>query len=164
MRRSMLYTLAGIATCFVSAALAAQQHPLLISTVALSPNDSALVRTAKLSVAARRGAIAVINDETIARSNGRGVVSFASGTLEPIHSASAPPALNNAPAGPASAPAPDRAKIVERQKALAEEHARMREEAEQPYGGVVEEDKVIQRLNQIPQEQQQLQPQPPPPM
>jgi hypothetical protein len=161
----MLYTLAGIATCFVSAALVAQQQrPLLIPTVALSPGDSALVRTAKLSVAARHGAIAVINDETIAHSNGRGVVSFASGTLEPIRSASAPPALNNAPAGPASAPSQDRSKVVERQKALADEHARMREEAEQPYGGVVEEDKVNQRLNQIPQEQQQLQPQPPPPM
>ena len=65
-----------------------------------------------------------------------------------------PASITNAP--PALSPA-DRAAIQQKIQGLNMERARMAEQADQPYAGDISEDRVDQRLSQIPNEINQAQ-------
>lgn len=145
--------------------------PPLVPDVRFRPDDSPLVRAAKIAVASRAGQPTRVFDNA-AVANSRGVISTSSGaaelpTFQPtsMYPGAAPAAGQSTQT---FAPQVDRAAVQKKIQQLNQEEGRMAMEAEQPYAGDVSEDRVDQRLSQIPQERQQLQqqlnqPQPTPP-
>jgi hypothetical protein len=155
------------------AAPAPHATPALLSSTVPAPQDSRLVLAAKRTVAARmrgsRGTTVVIDNLFVQRSHGS--ISTSSGSTPGPASIGSP---SDAPAvgGPASSTAMkvrtgtaasglDAVAEARRQRALTDEQNRMRVESEQPYGDNVDEDRVTQRLTQIPGEM--ATPPPPPP-
>jgi hypothetical protein len=130
-------------------------QPELIRTVAIHSGDSPLVQAAKKAVAARQNSKSriKINDRTV-----RGAGHVSQGTGPAVVSMNLPPAPSYAP--PPGADPADVARqkeLAAKIEALKQEQERMAAEADEPYGGDVEEDRVDQRQSQIPQEIDQLQ-------
>ncbi len=134
-------------------------RPALISDLNIRANDSQLVAAAKRTVAHRQGVSGqrwVVDDTYLRNATGR--VSQSSGTALGANTIgasggpSAGAASYTAPAVPD--PAAAAAKKVD---TLKNEQARMHDESLQPYGGDVNEDRVTQRLTQIPGEIQKAQ-------
>ncbi len=132
------------------------ETPQLIRTTLIQPGDSVLVQAAKRAVVARQSGKNRINiDDRSTR--GRGHIFQSTGPVAPkldfASVGSAPP-----PARPeSSAEAINQQELQRKIDTLRQEQERMAAEAEEPYGGDVEEDRVDQRQAQIPQEIDQLQ-------
>ncbi len=142
---------------------AADATPALIHDFSERSDDSELVRAAKRALALRRtGGIRssgwVLTDAMV-----RHVV--VTGTPRaPQQAAGEVPASTSA----ASTPAVDRPAVEKKLQDAKQELARMAAESDELYGGDVDEDKVAQRLGQLPGEidslnKQLQQPQPQPP-
>lgn len=148
--------------CLAQTADSSASHtlPVLLSTTAAAPGDSRLVLTAKATVAARLRiqVHATVIDNNLVRSSG-GVISQSS------HAAIATPTFSTSTAPSASRPQADPAlarEVQQKREHLQNEQRAMREENEQPYGGGIPEDRVEQRLTEIPQELGRLPSVPPP--
>jgi hypothetical protein len=146
---------------------AAQQSPSPYPAPALvhdfyeRPDDSRLVRAAKRSLALRqkgtgRSSGWVVNDAMVRH-------------LHVDNAPSAPQqAAGEVPANAASAAQPpvNRPALEKKLQDAREEMARMAQESNETYAGDIEEDKINQRLTQLPNEietlNKQLQPAPPP--
>ncbi len=133
----------------------------LVQDTTFRTDDSPLVRAAKRTLAARKGAQNVpvhrVTDATLKRSSGR--VAFASG---PVNGPSLPPLPEpEGPPVPVPQAPPDRtAETRQRIEALQQEQRRMRDEADEGPYGQIDEDVVERRLNEIPNEIQQATPPP----
>jgi hypothetical protein len=139
--------------------------PPLTRSTALAPDDSPLVRAAKLAVAAR-----------VAPSERRVVELTTVLTRGRVAQASPNPNFNVSPAGSSSTPssppvftpnteAEQRAdaeaeRVRQRMEELQRERERMAAEADEPYGADVAEDEVTSRQSNV---QQQIETAPPPP-
>lgn len=136
------------------AAAAGDTTPSLITSVAVQPMDSVLVRAAKRAVASRKP---LSQRRLVSVTSTRGRYAEATGTLGPLPSPTADRSSEPPPQPSRSAvAAAERERAVqEKLQQLSVEQQRMAAEAEEPYGGDIEEDRVDQRLNQIPQEQQE---------
>ncbi len=149
-------------TAVLNAQTTQPPYPPLIHTLNVVQNDSSLVRTAKETVAARRGgkAAVMIDDQYLTRALG-GVRSVASEpdlpSLAPKSDARQVNTLNVAKQ--TVDPAETRKKI----ESLKVERERMAAEDLEPYGGDVEEDNVTRRMTQSSTQLQQMQSQPPSP-
>ncbi|HEV7765558.1 MAG TPA: hypothetical protein VGQ76_11195 [Thermoanaerobaculia bacterium] len=153
-------------------AAATPDSPPLTKTVVIESGDSPLVRAAKRAVASRQGTDArrVITVRTSAAGAGRGRFAEATG---PISGPQVPAITNPAKPNTSSQKSEAQRKAAEAQKAhvdaklkqLAEEEAMVAAEADEPYGGDMEEDEVDARLGSIEEQRRELQPvqQPPPP-
>jgi hypothetical protein len=143
----------------LAAPLYADNGPALISDVTVRDNDSRLVRAAKNAVASRQRMAAhtsvVIDNTYLSRSHAVLTTTSAAAML-PTGGADYVQPQPSAPVSPALSPS-DRAAIQQKIQQLNTERARMAEEAAQPYAGDVSEDRVDQRMNQIPTELNQLQ-------
>lgn len=149
---------------------AATVKPALISNVAVGPDDSPLVRAAKIAVAARMGVPSrVIDNNTVASARGTLTTTSANVTI-PTYGSPAQQTGTVTPSAAASSQ-PSRAALQKDLRQLNQENARMHAEELEPYAGDVSEDRVQQRIEQIPQEMQHTQQQlnqappsnPPPP-
>jgi hypothetical protein len=136
------------------AAAAGDGRPSLISSVAVQPLDSVLVRAAKRAVASRKP---LSQRRLVSVTSTRGRYSESTGTQGAL-----PSPLADRSSEPPPPPSRSAVAAAERERAVQEklqqlslEQQRMAAEAEEPYGGDVSEDQVDQRLNQIPQEQQE---------
>jgi hypothetical protein len=152
-----------------TAAPAADALPPLISDLTIRPNDSKLVAAAKATVrnrttlgGARRGV--VIDNAYIRRTTGNISQSSATFTALPTFESSAPATGQQAASGNENNAA-ERAAAQQRIEALKVEQGLMAQEADQPYGDFMDEDRAVKRLEQIPREieaqQKQATPQPP---
>jgi hypothetical protein len=140
----------------------------LISDLKVQANDSPLVRAAKMAAANRASltvhASRVIDNASLRSLGGHIAVANA-------NQSAALPSLGSYPqqypADPTSSgpSAESRAQIQQRINNLRVEQGVMAEEADQPYGGLYNEDQVTRRMTEIPQQLNQLQNQltPPPP-
>ncbi|HUJ14079.1 MAG TPA: hypothetical protein VL284_09860 [Thermoanaerobaculia bacterium] len=159
---------AAVLCILVSASAFAQAGSALLSDTHLRAGDSDLVRAAKISVAARLAlglhSSTLIDNDTLRLLSGHLSTSSSPAYLPdsasyPQAAAPAPPEYN----GPSPA---QRAQIQQRIDNLQREQAIMAHESEQPWSDEIDEDRVEQRMTQIPQElnqaQQQLNPQPQP--
>ena len=160
-------TMRVIQTCVTAIALAVALplvaadgvKPPLVPDFKVNSNDSELVRAAKTAVANRMGSTAKVIDAT-ALANTHGVLSYGSSSYQPPSSSSGsiyPGNAANTASPQTYAPTVDRAATQKKIDQLNHEQGRMAFEAEQPYGGDVSEDRVTQRMTQIPQEQKTLQ-------
>jgi hypothetical protein len=152
-----------------SAALAQTVAPL-IQDATVQPGDSPLVAAAKRALAARQRAVGsdsawVIDDSMVRHFR--------------IADAAAPPPSLPPASAPTRAEVPStfssydgtaaRQQQERERAALQREQQLMAEENDQPYGGGVSEDHVVERMTQIPKQieaidrQAQQQPSPPPP-
>jgi hypothetical protein len=125
-------------------------------------NDSLLVRAAKMAVASRAKmtvhAARVIDNAALRAMGGHVAISTSEGAPIPTGSAS-----QNYPSDPTSSPAAaaaTRAQIQQRINNLRREQGIMAEEADQPYGGLYNEDLVNRRLAETTQQLNQLGAQP----
>lgn len=124
--------------------------PALLHESSERPEDSRLVRAAKRSLALRQragaGKSTWVVDDSMVRHTQPAVSqsNFASGGKDVPSSKPAP----NQPA----APAIDRAALEKKLSDAKQEMRRMAQESDEPYGGDVSEDRVNQRLNQLPGE------------
>lgn len=142
----------------------AVMKPTLISDLEIRSDDSALVRAAKTTVAARmrdasRSTGVLINDSYVRNATG-GRISEAHSSA-PLPSFNGPstaqqgggPTLNNMP----NVAGVNRAAVERQQQQLRQEQGRAYQESMQPWGGDIGEDRATQRLTQIPGEMQQNQ-------
>jgi hypothetical protein len=132
----------------------------LINSVVVTPADSPLVRAAKRAVAARQNQNAtnrvMISSTTLRR--GR----FAQSTGPVAAPVPLPPSAPANPPAPRTAPDPNAAAVQAKIDALKQEQERLASEANEPYGGDMEEDQVEARQKQTQEELQKLQnPKPP---
>ncbi len=139
--------------------------PPLTSTTVVQTNDSPLVMAAKKAVASRHGSGRVIDNNFVASSKGLLSIGGSTGSYDVSTDSMYPGGQPGVQLSTSPRPSgPDRATIQKKVDQLRQENARMRDEAEQPYGGDISEDRVQQRLEQIPGEiqntQQQLTPMP----
>lgn len=136
-------------------------RPMLISDTKVQPDDSPLVRAAKMNVARRQkaGKVMVVDVTKIGTTDSRGAQ---------LPQFEGP----NEVEGPIPTDATAATKVALQQKAtvLKQEQEQISHEADQPYAGDIEEDRVQQRVEQIPAETdqtnrdlQQLQQPPAPP-
>jgi hypothetical protein len=156
-------TLLGGAVMYAADAPPPSGTSALISDVTVNPNDSPLVRAAKMAVASRAQMTihsAVVIDNASLRSIG-GHISQASGEVAAFPSASAP--IRPDQPTPAGVSPADRTRIQSRINDLRREQGVMAEEADQPYGGLVNEDLANKRLTEIPGQINRLQNQLTPP-
>jgi hypothetical protein len=147
------------AVLLLAAPLYADNGPALISDLTAREHDSALVRAAKNAVASRQRMAAhspvIIDNAYLRRSHVTLTTSSSSAALPtPGPSYIQPQSITNAP--PALSPT-DRAALQQKIQQLNMERARMAEQADQPYAGDISEDRVDQRLSQIPMEINQAQ-------
>ena len=143
-------------TSSTTAAAVDRTSPALLSDLTVSPNDSKLVRAAKLAVARRRALAAGspvwhVDDSMVSH---RMAASSPSSTV-PLSARSigpAPPAPGYGSATTISTDSsgPSAAQLTERKQALQREQARMAEENDQPYAGDVPENVPERRLTEIP--------------
>jgi hypothetical protein len=126
----------------------------LITSVAVAPEDSPLVRAAKRAVAARQNGN-VTNRVVISSANlRRGKYAQATGPVngpKPL-----PPTTPANPPAPTVAPDPTAAAVAARIEALKQEQKRLAAEADEPYGGDIEEDDLDARQKQTQQQLEQL--------
>jgi hypothetical protein len=140
----------------------------LISDLRVQANDSPLVRAAKMAVATRAGltvhASRVIDNASLRGMGGHVAVANANPGASIPSLGSYP---QQYPADPTTAPVAGetRAQIQQKINNLRVQQGIMAEEADQPYGGLYNEDLVNKRMTEIPQQLNQLQNQltPPPP-
>jgi hypothetical protein len=135
--------------------------PSLITDTAISNNDSALVRAAKTTVAARmrdagRSTGVVINDAYIKAHQGGRISESSGGAALPTYSSAPLTSQNNATSA-INAPnvaSVNRAAVEAENQRLRQEQARAGAEMDEPYGGNngMEEDRAEQRSTQIPQQ------------
>lgn len=156
-----------------AAAAAAPDAPPLTKTVVVESGDSPLVRAAKRAVASRQSTDSrrVITVRTAAAGAGRGRLAEATGpTTGPQVPAASTPAKPNTGSQKSEAQRKadeiQKAQVAEKLKQLAQEEAKVAAEADEPYGGDMEEDEVDARLGAVEQQRRELQQpvqQPPPP-
>ncbi len=148
------------AVLLLAAPLYADNGPALISDVTAREHDSPLVRAAKSAVASRQRMAAhspVIIDNAYLRRSHVTLTTSSSAAALPAGAPSyyaQPQAVGNAT--PALSPT-DRAAVQQKIQQLTMERAIMAEQADQPYAGDISEDRVDQRLSQIPMEINQAQ-------
>lgn len=135
------------ATAHAQQTQARQDLPLLIRNTVAHPDDSPLVRAARAAVAARLRSTnrQVIDDRTVRR----GRVFQSTGPVN----VSFP--LPFDPPAPPTRPAAPSQQLIDAQKrvdSLRQEQQRMAEEADQGPYGEVDEDRVEQRMTEIPRE------------
>ena len=143
--------------------------PALIKTVVDDPNDSPMVRAAKRAVASRlrnpsqRRVVSLTTSSTTAR--GRFSVSTgpAEGPRLPPAPSDAKPVTTPQVTSAQQAAALQKAQTQEKLKRLEAEQSMLAAEADEPYGGDIEEDQVEKRLTEIEAERKKLQETPPPP-
>jgi hypothetical protein len=146
---------------------AASVKPALTSNVAIGAGDSPLVRAAKIAVASRMGVPSRVIDNSTVASATRTLTTTSVNVTLPTYGSTYGGGQQAAPGMPPTYPTarPNRAELQKNLQQLNQENARMHDEADQPYGGDVSEDRVQQRIEQLPQEiqgtQQQLTPMPP---
>ena len=143
--------------------------PALIKTVVDDPNDSPMVRAAKRAVASRlrnpsqRRVVSLSTSSTTSR--GRFSVSTgpAEGPRLPPAPSDAKPVTTPQVTSAQQAAAQQKAQVQEKLKRLEAEQSMLAAEADEPYGGDIEEDQVEKRLTEIDAERKKLQETPPPP-
>jgi hypothetical protein len=150
--------LAG-ATAYAADAPPAASKSALISDSTVRPNDSPLVRAAKM-VAANRARMAVhsarvIDNATLQATGGHFTV--ASSTAAPLPTAASASQQVPADPPPSQPSTVNRAEVQKKIENLKREQARMAEEADSPYGNEVSEDLVDKRMEEIPLQLNQLQ-------
>lgn len=133
------------------AAAASAQTPPLIHDTTVRKDDSPLVAAAKRAVAARRGAVTAqngwaIDDAMVGHSL------LAPAAIPPQLAGSASPQSEVSATFSSYDAKGARAAAGKQRAALEQEQRRMAEEHDQPYAGDVSEDRVEQRLTQIPTE------------
>jgi hypothetical protein len=143
----------------LAAPLYADNTPALISDVTARDNDSRLVRAAKNAVASRQLMAAhssVVIDNLYLRRSRATLTTTSHSAALPTGGVTyvQPQPVTNAP--PTLSPS-DRAALQQKVQQLNMERARMAEQADQPYAGDISEDRVDQRLSQIPNEINQAQ-------
>lgn len=129
--------------------------PPLTQDVTPSPDDSRLVRAAKLAVARRRallasGAVWHVDDSMVGHKIDKPEPGNAGQPLGSGGASSKPATGGSAQTMSTAAPGPSKAALAQKKAALKQEQARMGEEADQPYAGDVPEGKAEQRLTEIP--------------
>ena len=148
------------AVLLLAAPLYADNGPALISDLTAREHDSPLVRAAKNAVASRqRMAVhspVIIDNAYLRRSRVTLTTSSSAAALPPAGASYIQPQQPMGTATPALSPA-DRAAVQQQIQQLTMERARMAEQADQPYAGDISEDRVDQRLSQIPNEINQAQ-------
>jgi len=126
----------------------ARELPPLITDVSMHENESPLVAAAKKTVAARlrnagRASGVVIDNAYLHSTSGHVSEAYSSAPLPtyagPNGQPSTPPPARTAPR-----------EVLQKRDALQREMNRMQNEALEPYGGEIEEDRVQQRVNTIP--------------
>jgi hypothetical protein len=137
-------------------ASASAQTALLVDNTSVLPGDSPLVAAAKRSLAARRGTLAAQNGWVIDDSMVRHRLLVDAAPAPPLRTAStpgstAPPSTFSSNDGTAA-----RQQLQKQRTALQREMQILAEENDQPYGGDISEDRVVQRLTQIPAEVQAI--------
>lgn len=139
-----------VSIAFCAAATRAQDTALIRDTT-VRPDDSPLVAAAKRAVAARRSgapqSVWQITDSMVGHAL---AVSAPSPALPPaaprVSQAQMPSTFSSYDARPGQQAAEAKRRSLQReQQQMAEEH-------DQPYGGDISEDRVVQRLSQIPTE------------
>jgi hypothetical protein len=132
--------------------------PALLHDFAERPGDSPLVRAAKQSLALRRNGRSsgwVVNDTMVRHLHGEYVPATSQRAAPEV------PAVSAATQDPV-----DRQAIARKIQAARQEMLRMAQESDEPYGGDISEDRVQQRMSQLPGEidtlNKQLNPPPPP--
>lgn len=129
--------------------------PPLTQNVTPSPDDSRLVRAAKLAVARRRallagGTVWHVDDSMVGHKLDKPEPGNAVQPLGSGGASSKPATGGSAQTMSTAAPGPSKAALAQKKTALKQEQARMSEEADQPYAGDVPEGKAEQRLTEIP--------------